>query len=176
MENRTYRIILFAILGVIWILMCASCYLLGVEHGRGEIADAAAEAEESDLRSTVATKDNVDRVAQELEGSVYGPQTYEVIMNTEWVFKDGDLEASNAYVENSRDNENTVRFSVALQEQPDKVLFVSKELPAGSKTTKIKLAEALPKGRHKAVVTYSLLDDRGRVTGEVKAGVTLVAE
>lgn len=174
MNDKTYKTVLGVILGVIWILMCVSCYLLGVARGRGEAAVISDNYGERDLRSTVVNKDNVDNVSAGLEGHRGGPQSYEVIMNTEWEFGNGGTQSLNAYVENSRDNYNTVRFTIALDSQPDKVLYRSPEIPVGTKLTDIKLNEAIPKGRNKAVVTYMLLDDRGKTTGEVKAGVTLV--
>lgn len=173
MDNKIQRIVLIVMLGVIAILMCVSCYLLGVAHGRGEVADISDNIGERELRSTVVNKDNVNDVSAGMEGRRHGPQSYEVIMNAEWEFDDG-IQSANAYVENSRDNNNTVRFTVALEAQPDKILYSSPEIPVGGKQKGIKLSEAVPKGRNKAVVTYLLLDDRGKTTGEVKAGVTLV--
>ena len=97
-------------------------------------------------------------------------------MNTEWIFDDTGKESFNAYVENSRDNSNTVRILLSYEDQPDKILYTSDELPVGDKLQGIKLDDSLPKGRSKAIVTYQLLDDEGGTVGEVKAGVTLVYE
>lgn len=174
MGDRTYKIVLGSILGVIWILMCVAFYLLGVAHGRGEAAGISDNIGEQEIRSTVVNKDNVDNVSAGMEGRRSGPQSYEVIMNTEWEFMEGGIQSRNAYVENSRDNNNTVKFTIALESQPDRILYKSHEIPVGGKLTDIVLSEAVPKGRNKAVVTYLLLDDRGKTTGEVKAGVTLV--
>lgn len=174
MNDKTQRILLISMLGLIVVLMCVSCYLLGVAHGRSEIAEVSDESGGRELRSTVVNKDNMDNVSAGLNGHKNGPQSYEVIMNTEWEFGDDGTKSLNAYVENSRDNNSTVYFKVALESQPDKILYRSPEIKVGDKLKGIELNEAVPKGRNKAVVTYSLLDDRGRTTGEVKAGVMLV--
>ena len=57
----------------------------------------------------------------------YGPQNYEVIMNTDWNFDKTGKQAENAYVENSRENSNTVRFTLALEDQPDNIIYISPE-------------------------------------------------
>ncbi len=168
-------VILGVMLGVIWILMCVSCYFLGVARGRGEAAAVVDNIGDKELRSTVVNKRNVDEVSAGIEPSVKkGPQSYEVIMNAEWEFASDGMEALNAYVENSRDNYNTVRFRVVPEDDTDTVLYSSPDIPVGGKLTAIKLTQPLTSERSKAIVIYSLLDDRGRVTGEVKAGVTLV--
>lgn len=174
MNGKTQNIILITMLGLIVILLCVSCYLLGVAHGRSEAAEITGNVGERELRSTVVNKDNVDNVSAGFEGRKRGPQSYEVIMNTEWEFGEDGMQSINAYVENSRDNNNAVRFTVALEDRPDKILYRSSEIPLGGKVTDIKLSEPVPKGRSKAIVTYMLLDERGKSTGEVKAGVTLV--
>ncbi len=172
MDDKKQKIILLAMLGVIVALMCVSCYLLGVAHGRSEVADISDDTNER--RSTVVNKDNVDNVSAGMERHRSGPQSYEVIMNTEWEFGEDGTQSINAYVENSRDNQNTVKFTISPESQPDKILYRSTEIPVGGKLRDIKLIEPIPKGRNKAVVTYILLDDRGKKTGEVKAGVTLI--
>ncbi len=174
MNDKTQRILLISMLGLIVVLMCVSCYLLGVAHGRSEIAEISDDMSERELRSTVVNKDNLDNVSAGFNGHRNGPQSYEVIMNTEWEFADDGKRSLNAYVENSRENNNTVYFTIALESQPDKALYRSPEIRVGDKIKGIELNEAVPKGRNKAIVTYLLLDDRGRTTGEVKAGVTLV--
>ncbi len=176
MDNKIQKIVLTAMLGVIMVLLCVSCYLLGVAHGRREVADLSENTGAGELRSTVVNKNNMDNISAGFEGRRNGPQSYEVIMNTEWEFDEDGIRSLNAYVENSRDNHNTVYFTIILEKEPDKIIYRSPEIPVGSKLTDIKLNGAIPKGRNKAVVTYSLLDDRGKVAGEVKAGVTLVNE
>jgi hypothetical protein len=117
----------------------------------------------------------VDRVSQDLEGKVKKrPGSYEVIMNTEWVFDTAGTECKNAYIENSRDNTNTVRFLLTLEDKPDDILYTSDEIPVGDRITGIRLSKPVPSGRNKAIVTYQLLDDEGEKLGEVKAGVVLV--
>ena len=142
--------------------------------GRTEIAEITDNVDEHEFRRTVINKDNVDDVSTGSEGRRSGPQSYEVIMNTEWEFSDDGTYSANAYVENSRDNSNTVRFTITPEGQPDRILYYSPEIPVGNKLSGISLMEPIPKGRNKGVITYLILDDRGKTTGEVKAGVTLI--
>ena len=174
MDNRFFRIILAGLLGVIIILLCISCYLLGVAHGRSEIADITEEVDQDTPKRSVVTKKNVDNVAAEMKKRSGRPQNYEVIMNTEWIFDESGTVTTNAYVENSHDNNNTVRFTLALESQPDTVIYISPEIKTGERFRDIKLSSPVPEGKNKAIVTYRLLDEDGGTCGEVKAGVILV--
>lgn len=181
MNNTFYRIFFTSSAFIICALLCVISYLLGDAHGRREGLYAAKAVEAGtakQMRSRIASRDSVDLVASELDRERPGaPGSYEVIMNTEWLFRkaNGGL-SDNAYVENSRENKNAVRFTVALKESPEKLIYTSPVLKVGERLTDIKL-ESMPKeGSHGAVVTYELLDAEGKKTGEVKAGVTLTIE
>lgn len=166
------------ILAVMGVLICGLLFLAGflIGDAHGRKAAAASVVHEKELRGTVVNKDNVNDVSTEPDKVRNAPATYEVIMNTEWKFDNTGRESFNAYVENSRDNNTTVRFVLSFEDQPDKILYSSDKIPVGGSLRGIRLEDELPKGRSKAVVTYQLLDDEGSTVGEVKAGVTLVYE
>lgn len=175
--NDRFKIILAVMAVLICVLLFVVGYLIGDAHGRKTAAALSAASQGRELRDTVVNKDNVNRVSRDLDKGVKkGPGSYEVIMNTEWVFNDSGTEAGNAYIENGRDNTNTVRFLLSLEDKPDEILYTSDEIPVGDSISGIVLKKPVPSGRNKAVITYQLLDDEGSVLGEVKAGVTLVYE
>lgn len=174
MNNRLYKTVLTGMLAVIVVLLCVSCYLLGVAHGRSEIAEISEDLDRAAPQRTVVNKENIDKVAAGMKKKTDRPQNYEVIMNTEWVFDESGMAATNAYVENSHDNSNTVRFTLTLESEPDSAIYISPEIKVGERFRDIKLSSPLPEGSSRAVVTYQLLDESGRISGEVKAGVTLI--
>ena len=175
MNEKKIRIILYAMMAVIIVLLCVSSYMLGVAHerGRGAHTTAAVSSDESGKkRDTVVNKKNVDTVAEGMEKEKSKPTSYEAVMNTEWKLADDGMTVTNAYVENSYGNSNAVWFDVALDD--DEPLYTSSVIPVGSKVTDIKFERPVPDGRHKATVTYHLIDKSGEPAGIVKAGVTLV--
>ncbi len=186
MDKHFYRIFLGASLGIICVLLCVISYLIGAAHGRRQVYNSIAQSEssvggqdeEAEKRSTIASRDTVDAVAESLERKKpAAPQSYEIVMNTEWVFSsEKGIPSENAYVENSRENECAVRFVVALDSSPEDILYRSPRLSPGDKLTDIILEKTLPPGTNKATVTYYMLDENGQETGEVKAGVTLRVE
>lgn len=124
----------------------------------------------------IVTPLNVDALAtSEVKSeSAINVTDYEAVLNTNWYFNTEDnTYASNAYVENSRYNKCRVRFTVALTESPDEILYRSKDLKVGDKVRGVKLDKKLADGVYDATVTYRILDDNGNETGNVKTGITL---
>ncbi|MCR4806835.1 MAG: hypothetical protein K5857_04090 [Lachnospiraceae bacterium] len=177
-DNRKLRIILAVMAGLILILLCTAFFLMGAAYGRKHAVTAAADTqEETRPRDTVVNRDNIDRISaggNREKTKRQGPVNYEVIMNTEWVFSEDGRTAANVYVENSRDNKNTVIFTLALEDDPEDILYTSDMLETGKSITGIELDKEVRKGRNRGIVTYRLLDDEGNSVGDVKAGVTLV--
>ena len=132
----------------------------------------------SALRDRIAVEENLASVEREMERSKSaGPQGYEVIMNTEWVFStDGETPSGKAFVENGRDNNNAVYFYVTLEEEPEEVLYTSPVLEVGDKIQSFALDKTPPIGTYRGIVTYCLLDETGSVTGQVNAGVVIRVE
>lgn len=178
-----YKIILAVMLAVILILTCIIICLVITSKGKKDeaakpdVSHYEEQPEEADQssRGVVVNKDNAEEIAADLDQNSPRPQSYEVIMNTKWLFEDG-INSTNAYVQNSRDNNNDVVFTIALEENPDKPVYTSDIITIGSSIKGISLKETIPEGEHKAVVTYKLLDENGGIAGEVRAGVTLVRE
>ena len=177
MNEKKIRIILYAMMAVIIVLLCVSSYMLGVAHerGRGAHAAAAVSSDESGKkRDTVVNKKNVDTVAEGMEKEKSKPTSYEAVMNTEWKLADDGMTVTNAYVENSYENKDTVMFDVTVGDE-EEPLYTSPEIPVGGKVTEIKFKKPVPEELKKATVTYHLLDKSGEETGIVKAGVTLIS-
>lgn len=175
-DNKRFRIVLAVMIGLAVVLLCTVFYLLGLAHGRKEAA-VSTTISESEKRDRVVNKDNIDSISESNKEAVKrGPVSYEVIMNTEWIFSQDGRTASNVYVENNRENHNPVIFTLAFEDDPDNILYTSDVIPVGGSLKGIELDESIKKGKSRAVVTYRLLDDEGNPVGDVKAGVTLVFE
>ena len=145
MNKKFFKIFLITAMCIICVLLCVVSYLLGAAHGRKQAALAlkayvSEKAKTSEKRSTIASRDTVDSVAEEMDRrKPIAPQSYEVVMNTEWLFSADEEFSSNAYVENSRENECPVRFEVALADAPEEVLYRSPELSVGESLSEIGL-------------------------------------
>ena len=130
------------------------CALIGV------IVYLLSQKEEKKKVNNIVTPDNVEEVISQLKEDERTPVgSYEVSMNTEWVFPDGNSASSNAYVENSVANQNVVYFTIALTDNAEKEIYHSPYLAIGSSLTDIKLDTVLSKGNYDAIITYYLVDD-----------------
>lgn len=173
--NYRFKIILAVMAGLICFLLFITGYLIGEAQGRKKVTTTAEASQDKELRSRVVNKKNIDEFSESIDERVKKrPGSYEVIMNTEWFFDDNGMESDNAYVENSKDNTNKVRFLLSLEDKPDDILYTSDVIPVGDRISGIQLDRPVPSGRNRAIVTYQLLDEEGYMLGEVKAGVTLV--
>lgn len=122
-------------------------------------------------RNVVVTPDNLEEILSETQNQAKAG-TYEVTMNTTWHFDKGDAASSDAYVENSTSNTNSVYFDIVLSET-DETIFTSPTLPVGSHLENITLDKALEKGKHDCVLTYHLLDDNGNATSKLNLKLTI---
>lgn len=149
---------------VIGVLIGVICYLmLGKE----------AEQEERSY-NRVVTPDNVEEIIGQLDEQDYTPMgSYEVKMNTNWVFPDGDSYSTNSYVENSVNNRNTVFFTIALETDPDTVIYDSPFIEPGSYMEAVKLEKNLPAGVYEAILTYHLVNEQEEEISQVSIGITL---
>lgn len=124
----------------------------------------------------VVTEDNVDEIIAQLDDSERTPiGSYEVVMNTKWTFEDTNSSSSNAYVENSVNNQNTVYFTITPENDTDNIVFTSPNIPVGGKLRNIKLEKPLKKGTHNMLLKYHLLDETEKETSfvTVKVKVTI---
>lgn len=152
---------------VIVVLLGIICYLmLGKEA-------------EQDERSynRVVTPDNVEEIINQLDEQEYTPiGSYEVKMNTNWKFPDGESSSSNAYVENSVNNRNTVFFTIALESDPETDIYDSPFIEPGSYMESIQLESGLEAGVYEAILTYHLVDEQEEEISQVSIGITLTIE
>lgn len=157
------KIILLAVVGV--------CIITGV------ILVIYLGGKTSENYNTVVVPDNVDKVNSDLGQSEYTPSgSYEVVMNYDWNFSDGNSASSNAYVENYAGNTSTVYFTIALSDAPDDDIFTSPDMIVGSHLENIKLDKKLDAGSYDAVLTYHLIDDSRKETSHVSVSITLSIE
>lgn len=127
--------------------------------------------------NNVVTPDNVDEIISQMEEEAKTPVgSYEVSMNTDWVFPDDNSASANAYVENAVTNQNTVYFTIALANDPEKDIFKSPYLEVGSHLTDIKLDSAPSQGIHDAVITYHLVDEEFNELSSVSMYMTITIE
>jgi len=130
-------------------------------------------AESDPGRGVVVNEDNVEEVLNQLETPT-PPGMYEVVMNSMWSFPSGSEASSDAYVENSTRNSQSVYFDVTLQDTGETV-FESPILTVGSHldSEDIKLDKDLEAGTYDGLVTYHLLDDEGNSVSTVKLTLTI---
>ncbi len=160
-------IVIISAVVVIAVLVGVIIYLLNRPDGANE--------PKVDM-SNVVTPDNVEEVVQKMETEEKVPVgSYEVSMNTEWVFPDGNSASTNAYVENSTANTNTVYFVVTLDDSKEEI-YRSPYLMVGSHIENFKLDTALEKGTYNAIITYHLVDDDYNDLRSVSMYMTITVE
>lgn len=127
--------------------------------------------------NNVVTPDNVDDVISQMEEDAKTPVgSYEVSMNTDWVFPDANSASTNAFVENAVTNQNTVYFTIALADDPETDIFKSPYLEVGSHLNDIKLDTVPSQGIHDAVITYHLVDEEFNELSSVSMYMTITIE
>ena len=124
--------------------------------------------------NNVVTPDNV--ISQMEEESKTPVGSYEVSMNTDWVFPDSNSASTNAFVENAVTNQNTVYFTIVLADDPETDIFKSPYLEVGSHLTDIKLDTAPSQGIHDAIITYHLVDEEFNELSSVSMYMTITIE
>lgn len=159
-----------ALIAVIIVAIVIICTLIGI------IVYLLTHEEEKPYNNVV-TPDNVDEIVSQMEESEKTPVgSYEVSMNTNWLFPDGDSPSTNAFVENVANNQNTVYFTIALTENKDEDIYKSPYLMIGSHLNDIKLDTSLSKGLHDAIITYHLVDEDLNDLSSVSMYMTITIE
>lgn len=128
-------------------------------------------ADDTGIRGTVVTEDNVDQLRDEPIEAGY----YECSMNVDWNFKDSSTPSYDAYVANVETNTNTVYFDLTLEDTGE-LVYSSPYIPLGGELTDIKLDVNLKAGDYPAVVTYHLVDEEKNILSNVSVGLTLHIE
>lgn len=161
-KSRTGLIIAFAAI--------AACAIIGIiAMGLGKDAE--------DSYNRVVTPDNVDEVISQLaSGQRLSEDQYEALMNYSWTFADGNSASSDAYVENSVNNQFPVYFTIALAEDRGNPIYTSPDIPVGGRLENIKLDTSLKAGTYNTVITYYLLDDNRQVRSHVAMTLTITIE
>ena len=92
-------------------------------------------------------------------------------MNVEWTFADGLAISSDAYVENSTENQNDMYFDVKLN--TGECIYTSEIIHVGERLETIKLEKDLEAGNYSAIVTYHLLDTNGNEVATAEIGILI---
>ncbi len=150
-------VIILALLGVV-------IYLLLNKGNKGE----------QPRRNVVVNEENVDEIISQMQSSQrVDPGSYEMTMNSTWYFEDGAAASSNAYVENSVANTNSVYFDIQRTDT-DETIYESPILPVGSHLEDITLDTALPTGTYDCVLIYYLLDEDDNPMSTVRVSLEIV--
>lgn len=132
--------------------------------------------DEEETYNNVVKPDNVDEIISKMEEEAKTPVgAYEVSMNMDWTFPDGNSASTNAYVENAVANQNTVYFTIALTDSEEEI-FKSPYMEVGSHLADIKLDKAPPQGTHDAIITYHLVDDEFNELSSLSMYMTITIE
>lgn len=98
--------------------------------------------------------------------------TYTTSMNSDWYFEDGTSPSSNAYVENSVVNSNTIYFEVLLSNTGE-TAYSSPYIPVGSALEHLALSVDLDAGDYNATCLYHLVDSSNNELSTVSVPITL---
>lgn len=114
-------------------------------------------------RKVLIKEENVNEIVSEFMNEEedidkVAPGFYEVVMNSDWEFENGSVASQNAYVENSKANENAVYFDI-IRSDTNETIYESPILTVGMSMDEIKLDTELPAGEYKCVCVYNLLDE-----------------
>lgn len=126
--------------------------------------------------NAVVTPDNVQELIAELNEQERVPiGSFEVNMNNSWTFPDSHSAATDAYIGNSINNQNTVYFTIALKgsEEP---FYTSPYIPVGSRMENVTLDCDLAAGTYDTVLTYHLVDSEYQNMSRVSVALEIIIE
>lgn len=131
---------------------------------------------EQQEKKSVITAENIEEVLEDMEDLPdYIPKNYTVTQSSDWVFPDGSSESTNAYVENSTDNETPMYFDLQVDKTGD-IVYSSPVLELGAKIQNFKLDKPLEKGTYECTIIYHLIDDDQNELTHVNVGVNIKVE
>ena len=160
--TRKHYIIIGGVVLVTVSLVATIIYLITVINKK-EINDSH---NKLNNRPTVISEDNIEDFINQMDEPV-PDGSYEVVMNTEWIFKDNK---SNAYIENSINNTRTVYFDLFLSDTQEMV-YSSPYIPVGEKIQGFVLDADLEVGEYSGRVTYYLVDEENEIVSELSVSV-----
>lgn len=172
--------------GLSWVLFAVGALVLVVIGGLVGVIVAqkaalnqqpvAQEQDEASVRPTVINERNMREVARSLSEAEKVPVgSYEVVMNSEWRFPDGDSPSDNAYVKNVPENTNDVYFDVQLTDTGE-TIYESPVIPRGEYLRQIKLDKPLEQGTYDAVLIYHLIDENQRTLRTLRMAITIIVD
>lgn len=127
-------------------------------------------------KNFVVTPDNIEEVIAKQEEKDRTPTgSYEIVMTTDWHFKDSESVSDDAYVKNAVSNRNTVYFTIRLADSEEEI-YKSPFIPVGSSLTGIALDYPLDAGKHDAVLTYHLVDKSNVEISKVSVAITITID
>lgn len=159
-SSMKVRVIIGSTVSVILILTLAIIYLLSKDKPNSV---------DNSGRPTLVTKDNVEQVIDSMNKPVKDGE-YEVKMNTKWIFKGN---SSNAFVENSKNNNRTIYFDVVLSGS-NEIVYTSPYIPVGENIKNFKLDSKLEAGAYDAYVTYHLVDDKHKEVSNLSVAISFI--
>ena len=159
-------LIMLGICGTIIIALLIAVIILLVNKNSDNV-------EEDKRRNVVVNEQSAEDVMAGLdEQDVTSVGSYEVKMNSNWIFEDGSSASENAYVENVKNNTNPVYFDIARSDN-NETIYESPILPLGSHLEKIALDKPLEAGSYDCVCTYYLLDEENNPVSQVSVTVSI---
>ncbi|MBQ6408921.1 MAG: hypothetical protein IJJ64_12895 [Butyrivibrio sp.] len=162
------RVVVIGILVIIAILVGIIVVLVSkLEH--------STDVEQQEKKSVI-TAENVEEVLDDMEDLPdHIPKNYTVKQSSDWVFSDGSSESTNAYVENSTDNETPIYFDLQV-DGTGEIVYSSPILDLGAKIQNFALDVPLEKGIYECTVIYHLIDDDQNELTHVNVGVNVEVE
>lgn len=128
----------------------------------------------NDKREVVVNEDNVDKVISQMDQQeITPPGSYVVAMNYTWHFDNGAAVSKDAYVENAKENTNSVYFDVTLK-GTEETIYESPIIPVGQHLNDVKLDKDLDSGTYECVATYHLLDKNDESFSTVRVTLNIV--
>jgi uncharacterized Fe-S cluster-containing protein len=164
-KKSTMRRLIIIGASVVFVAMAAIIIYLLTRSG-----DAAKKVVKDD-RPTVVTSQNSDQIKANIDKPVEDGY-YEVGMNTTWTF---DGKTSDAFVENSKNNNRTVYFDV-FRSDTKELVYSSPYIPVGDKIQNFALTADLEPGSYDGLVTYHLVDENNEEVSNLSVAVTLTVK
>lgn len=170
------RLVVIGAIVVFAALICTIVVLAMKISQNGEPkANTAASTEQKQTRSVI-TADNVEEVLAEIEDLPdYIPKNYTVRQSSSWIFPSGTSKSTNAYVENSTENETPMYFDLQVDETGE-IVYSSPVLELGAKIENFALDKPLEKGNYECTIVYHLVDDNQNELTHVNVGVNIEVE
>lgn len=133
------------------------------------------DVEDDGKRDVISAPEDVEEVLDIPDVPDYIPQNYTVTQNSEWHFSANSGESTDAYVENSTDNETPVYIDLLVDETGE-IVYSSPVLELGASMKGFVLDKPLEKGEYECTVVYHLVDDEQNELTTVNVGVNVVVE